>query len=51
MVTLIVKKIIICNKGGTEDDSIVNAKVTNEEDGGGDGYQDSEQMGRAKGTH
>ena len=49
--TLIVTRIIISNKGGTDGDSIFNANIANEEDGGGDGYQDSEQMGRAKGTH
>ena len=30
---------------------IINVNVANEEDGGGDVYQESEQMGRAKGTH
>ena len=38
-------------KDGTAGDNITEANVANEEDGVGDGYQDGEQMSRAKGTH
>ena len=39
------------DKEGTDGDCIINANIADEEDGCGDGYQDCEQMGCAKGTH
>ena len=40
-----------CDNDNYKDKDGTDANITIEEDGGGDGYRDCEQMGRAKGTH